>query len=90
MTKLNEIHAVQGRQVTTPISGQNRVTDNGLLIVRESYPMDTEGEQAFQLAWNEGHNEYRYWTSLLRIAPLPVVLQAAGNLLNQFNRFDRN
>lgn len=87
--KLNELHAVQGRQVITPVNGNNRVTDEGLLILREAFPETEAGQRAFQMAWNKGHNEYQYWMALIRVAPLPVVLEAAGNLLAQYGRFDR-
>lgn len=89
VTKLNELHAVQGRQVMTPINGYNRVTDSGVLILRESFPQTEAGQVAFQKLWDAGHNEYRYWTALLRIAPLPNIIEAAGNLLAQYDRFDR-
>ena len=88
--KLNELHAVQGRQVITPVSGQNRVTAEGILIQRESFPEGEIGDRAYQMAYAKGHNEYKYWMALLHVAPLPVVIQAAGNMLAQFERFDRN
>jgi len=86
---LNELDAVQGRQVITPVSGQNRVTADGVLIIREAFPEGEVGDRAYQMAMNSGYNEYQYWMALLRVAPLPQVLAAAGNLLNQHERYDR-
>lgn len=87
--KLNELHAVQGRRIETIVSGQNRVTAEGIQIAREAFPDTESGQRAFQFALNKGYNEYLYWMALLRVAPLPVVLEAAGNLLAQYGRFDR-
>jgi hypothetical protein len=86
---LNELDAVQGRQVITPVSGQNRVTAEGILIMREAFPEGEVGDRAYQMAFDKGYNEYQYWMALLRLAPLPVVLNAAGNLLAQYERYDR-
>lgn len=86
---LNELDAVQGRQVITPVTGQNRVTSEGLLIVREAFPEGEIGDRAFQMAYDKGHNEYLYWMSLLRIAKLPDVIIAAGYLLAQYERYDK-
>ena len=88
-TLINELDAVQGRIVITPVTGQNRVTSDGILIMREAFPEGEVGDRTYQMAWNAGHNEYRYWTALLRIAPLPNIIEAAGNLLAQYDRFDR-
>ena len=85
----NELDAVQGRQVITPVSGENRVTAEGILIIREAFPEGEVGERAFEMAKSKGYNEYLYWMALLRIAPLPMVLEAAGNLLASYQRFDR-
>lgn len=85
----NELDAVQGRQVITPVSGQNRVTAEGILITREAFPVGEVGDRAYQMALDKGYNEYQYWMALLRIAPLPKVLKAAGNLLAQYERYDR-
>jgi len=87
--KLNPLDVVQERKVITPVSGQNRVTSEGILIMREGFPEGDVGDRAYQMAWNAGHNEYKYWMALLRIAPLPIVLEAAGNLLAQYEQFDR-
>lgn len=86
---LNELDAVQGRQVVTPVSGQNRVTADGVTILREGFPAGEVGDRAFEMAWNAGYNEYRYWMGLLQGVPLPQVLAAAGSILSQFERFDR-
>lgn len=85
----NELDAVQGRQVITPVSGQNRVTAEGILIMREAFPIGEVGDRAYQISFDKGYNEYQYWMALLRIAPLPQVLKAAGNLLAQHERYDR-
>lgn len=86
---LNELDAVQGRQITTPVSGQNRVTSEGVTILREVFPEGEVGDRAYQMAFEAGHNEYRYWMSLLQNVPLPQVLAAAGAILSQFERFDK-
>jgi hypothetical protein len=88
-TLINQLDAVQGRVVTTPVIGYNRVSSEGLLIMRESFPEGEVGDRAYQMAYSKGHNEYRYWMALLRIAPLPIVLQSAGSMLAQFHRFER-
>lgn len=88
-TLINELDAVQGRIVITPVSGQNRVTADGILIMRESFPEGEIGDRAYQMAWDAGHNEYLYWMALLRVAPLPTVIQTAGAMLAQYNRYDR-
>lgn len=87
--KLNELHAVQGRQVITPVSGQNRVTAEGILIVREAFPEGEIGDRAYEMSRAKGYNEYAYWMALLRIAKLPDVIIAAGNLLAQYERYNR-
>lgn len=87
---INSLDAVQNRQVITPVSGQNRVNSQGTLIIRELFPEGEKGQEAFNLAWQSGHNEYKFWMGLLRIAPLPTVLLAGGNLLSQYQRFDRS
>jgi hypothetical protein len=86
---VNELEAVQGRQIITPVSGENRVNSNGILILRESFSDTEEGQLSYQKAYDNGHNEYKYWLALLRVAPLPTVISAAGNLLAQYQRFDR-
>jgi hypothetical protein len=85
----NELDAVQGRQVITPVSGQNRVTANGILILREAFPQGEVGDRAYQMAWNAGYNEYRYWMALLRLATLPNVIIGAGSILAQYERYDK-
>lgn len=86
---VNELDAVQGRQVITPVSGHNRVTAEGILIIREAFPEGEVGDRAYQMAFDKGYNEYQYWMAVLRLAPLPVVIQAAGNILAEFYRYDR-
>lgn len=86
---INPLVAVQGRQVITPVSGQNRVTADGILIMREAFPEGEVGDRAYQMAFNSGHNEYHYWMALLRVAPLSTVITAAGQMLAQYARFDR-
>lgn len=86
---INELDAVQGRTVITPVTGLNRVTSDGILIMREVFPEGEIGDRAYQMAMNAGHNEYHYWMALLRVAPLPIVIQTAGNMLAQYNRYDR-
>lgn len=88
-TLINELDAVQGRIVTTPVTGYNRVTSEGISVMRESFPEGEIGDRAYQMAMNAGHNEYHYWMALLRVAPLPTVIQAAGSMLAQFERYDR-
>jgi hypothetical protein len=85
----NPLDAVQNRTVITPVSGQNRVTNDGILIIRELFAEGEEGNVAYQAAFDAGHNEYKYWLALLRVAPLTTVISAAGQLLAQYSRFDR-
>jgi hypothetical protein len=85
----NELDAVQGRVVITPVSGSNRVTDEGILIIRELFPEGKSGDEEFTMAFSQGHNEYKYWMGLLRIVPLTTVITAAGQLLERYKRFER-
>jgi hypothetical protein len=85
----NELDAVQGRTVLTPISGENKVNDEGVLIMRELFKEGDSGDKEFTIALSKGHNEYKYWMALLRIAPLTTVITAAGQLLEKYQRFDR-
>jgi hypothetical protein len=85
----NELDAVQDRTVLTPISGANRVTDEGILIMRELFPAGESGDEEFTMAFSQGHNEYKYWMGLLRIVPLTTVITAAGQLLERYKRFER-
>jgi hypothetical protein len=85
----NELDAVQGRVVITPVSGSNKVTDEGVLIIRELFTEGKSGDEEFTIALSQGHNEYKYWMGLLRIVPLTTVITAAGQLLEKFQRFDR-
>lgn len=87
--QLNPLFAVQERRVVTPVSGGNRVTSGGILILREGFPEGEIGDRAYQMAMSSGHNEYKFWMALLRVANLPTVLEAAGNMLAQYNRYDR-
>lgn len=88
-TRKNELDAVQGRIVFSTISDHNRVTSDGILITREGFPEGEVGDRAYQMALAAGHPEYSYWMALLRVAHLPTVLEAAGNMLAQYNRYDR-
>jgi len=87
--QISALDAVQGRQVSTVVSGNNRVNADGILIIRELFPEGEIGDRAYQMAYTTGHNEYKYWMALLRIAPLTTVITAAGQMLAQFERFDR-
>lgn len=85
--RMNPLFAVQDRQVVTEVSGRNRVTNEGITIIRESFPEGEAGDRAYQTAWNAGHNEYYYWMALLKVGTLPKILKAAGQILSQYNRF---
>lgn len=85
--RMNPLFAVQDRQVVTEVSGNNRVTDEGITIIRAAFPEGEVGDRAYQMAWNAGHNEYHYWMALLKVGTLPAILTAAGQILSQYNRF---
>jgi hypothetical protein len=86
---ISSLDAVQGRQVSTLVSGQNKVSADGILILRELFPEGEIGDRAYRMAWSSGCNEYKYWMALLRVAPLATVITLAGQMLAQFERFDR-
>lgn len=79
----------QSRRVITPISDENRVDNNGVLILRENYPVGTTGDQDYQAAWDAANPEYSFWWNLIEQSPLPVILSQAATILNNYNRFDR-
>jgi hypothetical protein len=79
---------VQGREVRTEVSGNNRVTPDGITIKREGFPEGEVGDRAFQMAWNAGHNEYRFWMAVLYSRTLPEAVKAAGMILAQYGVFD--
>lgn len=79
---------VQGREVRTDVSGSNRVTSGGITIKRERFPQGEVGDRAYQMAWNSGYNEYRFWMAVLHSRLLPEAIQAAGMILAQYGVFD--
>lgn len=85
---LPEREFVQGREVRTDVSGNSRVTSGGITIKREGFPEGEVGDRAFQMAWNAGHNEYRFWMAVLHSRPMPEAIKAAGMILAQYGVFD--
>jgi hypothetical protein len=76
------------RRVITPVSGQNRVTDQGVTINRKAFPEGEIGDRAYQMTFTIGHNEFTFWMSMLEYVPMPKVLALAATILDQFGRFD--
>lgn len=79
---------IQGREVRTDVSGNNRVNSGGITIKREAFPEGELGDRAYQMAWNAGHNEYRFWMAVLHSRTMPEAIKAAGMILAQYGVFD--
>lgn len=86
---LDIVDLEQSRRVITPITDENRVDNNGILILRENYPVGETGDQQYQDAWDAGNPEYSFWWTLLQADNLPNILSQAATILNNYNRFDR-
>ena len=76
------------RKILTPVSGKNKVTDQGVTIERKLYPEGEAGDQAYQTALDTGYNEFTFWMAMIEKVPLPQVLGLAVTILDQFGRFD--
>jgi hypothetical protein len=86
--RLNPLFVVQDLQVVTDVSGNNRVTNDGITIKREGFPEGEVGDRAYQMTFTIGHNEFTFWMSMLEYVPMPKVLALAATILDQFGRFD--
>lgn len=75
----------QDRRVITPISDENKVTSEGILIIPENF----ESEEDYQEALEIGIPEYTFWMTAIQNTPLPAIIMQAAQILDTFNRFDR-
>lgn len=75
----------QDRRVITPISNENLVTNQGVLVVPENF----ETEEEYQTALESGIPEYTFWMAAIQSAPLPAILMQAAQILDTFKRFER-
>lgn len=94
-----ESDIIKPRSVITPISNENRVTTEGILIteeyIRSQNPKGTAEtdeeydkriQGLYESALSTGLKEYDYWVG--KVAWDPIV-KGAANLLTQFKRWDR-
>lgn len=88
-----ESEIIKPRKIVTPIDNANKVTEQGILITKEfisnQLPEEhTEEEltEAYQLALEHGYPEFDFWINLVNWEGL---ITQAGQMLEQFKRFDR-
>lgn len=88
-----ESEIIKPRKIVTPIDNANRVTEQGILITREFIASqlpegftDEELEQAHQSSFDSGLPEFDFWINLVNWKGL---ITQAGQMLEQFKRFDR-
>ncbi|PRY90554.1 hypothetical protein [Mongoliibacter ruber] len=75
----------QDRRVITPISDNNLVTQQGVLIVPENF----ENDEDYQSALESGIPEYTFWMTAIQSTPLPAIIMQAAQILDSYNRFDK-
>lgn len=82
---LEEPDLNQERQVMSILSNENRVNENGLLVIPEYY--DTEEE--YQAALLVSIPEFDFWVGAIHQVTLPQLITGAIDMLVSTGRFDR-